>query len=393
VIERLRREAVESFRKHFGREPSCLAIAPGRVNLIGEHTDYNGGHVLPMAVDRHVVVAAAPVAGRKCRFRAALESETVEFEMGSPAGWKLPRWALYVAGVGALVAREVPGTTPVDAVIHADLPPAAGMSSSAALEAATALAFLAAAGREGELGGLRLARLCQRAEHEYSGVRCGIMDQYSVVSAREGRAVYLNCHNLRAHHVELPPGLAVLVADSRVPRSLVDAEYNRRREDCESAAGKFSAELGRRVQLAEVTAEELAHWGERLLSADELRRARHVITEEERTARAVRQLERGDLGGFGRTARESHDSLSEDFQVSCPELDALVRLACGIEGVYGARLTGAGFGGSAVIFCADAAAGEVAGQVRDYYKVETGLDSMPERVRPAGGARAERLEG
>jgi galactokinase len=178
-----------------------------------------------------------------------------------------------------------------------------------------------------------------------------------------------------------------------VPRGLAEAEYNRRREECESAAGKFSAEFGRRVQLAEVAAEEIERWGRRLLSEDELRRARHVVTEEERTARAVRHLERGELDDFGRAARESHESLAGDFDVSCPELDTLVRLACDIDGVYGARLTGAGFGGSAVVFCADQAAGEVAGQLRDRYKLETGLESMPERVRAAAGARLEMLEG
>jgi len=272
-----------------------------------------------------------------------------------------------------------------------DLPAGAGLSSSAALEAASALAFLAVAGQQKRFAPDRLALICQKAEHKFAGVMCGIMDQFSVIMGRDGEALYLDCHNLFAQHVPLPGDLAVLVADSGVPRRLEEAAYNQRRADCEAAADLMSTELGRRVSLAEVTHDELVGYGEKVLDERQFRRARHVIGEELRTARAVDFLKRGQLEAFGEIARESHRSLAEDFEVSCRELDTLVRLACGLDGVYGARLTGAGFGGAAVVFCAAEAAGDVADQLRDYYKVETGLECSPVRVRPAAGARVEEL--
>lgn len=392
--EELQREATDVFRDKFGRDPRWLASAPGRVNLIGEHTDYCGGHVLPMAVDRHVVVAAdksrnAP----ESRFWSTLDGEMAEFDVRKTSNWKLARWARYVAGPGAILGWEGLRVEPVEAVIVSDLPAGAGLSSSAALEVAAALAFEAASGASGKFDRPRLAQVCQKAEHKFAGVKCGIMDQYSVACAREGNALYLDCHNLFAQHVPLPAGLAVLVVDSKVPRKLADAEYNRRREDCEAAAHSLSTELGRRVHLAEVSHDELIRWGKPVLGEREFRRARHVVGEEHRTARAVEYLKRGELEAFGEQARESHRSLAEDFEVSCRELDILVRLACEIDGVFGARLTGAGFGGSAVVFCRTRDAGEIAGQLRDLYKVETGKDSMPMVTRPAGRARLEEFEG
>ncbi len=392
--DQLRQQAISVFRDKFGRDPRWLASAPGRVNLIGEHTDYCGGHVLPMAVDRRVIIAAdkskrAP----DSRFWSTLDQEMSEFDVRKTSNWKLARWARYVAGPGAILGWEGVRVESIEAAIVSDLPAGAGLSSSAALEVASVLAFAAASGASDRFDRPRLAQICQKAEHKFAGVKCGIMDQYSVACACEGNAVYLDCHNLFAQHVPLPTDLAVLVADSKVPRKLADAEYNQRREDCETVAHRMSSELGRRVHLAEVSHDELTRWGRPVLDERQFRRARHVVDEEHRTARAVEYLKRGELEAFGEQARESHRSLAEDFEVSCPELDALVRLACEIDGVYGARLTGAGFGGAAVVFCNAAEAGEVAGQLRDLYKVETGKDSMPMVTRPARGARLEELGG
>ncbi|MHC4915022.1 MAG: galactokinase [Planctomycetota bacterium] len=389
MTDDLRQRAIAAFRKEFGHSPRWLAIAPGRVNLIGEHTDYNGGHVLPMAVDRRVVVAADASRGELSRFWSELDGTRAEFETGRTGGRRPEGWARYVAGTAAVLAWEGAQVKPVEAAVVADLPPGAGLSSSAALEAASALAFLAVAGQPDRFAPDKLALICQKAEHKFAGVMCGIMDQFSVMMGRDGEALYLDCHNLFAQHVPLPGNLAVLVADSGVPRRLADAEYNERRADCEAAADHMSTELGRRVNLAEVTHEELVSYGRKVLDERQFRRARHVVGEEMRTARAVEFLKRGQLEAFGETARESHRSLAEDFEVSCPELDTLVRLACELDGVYGARLTGAGFGGAAVVFCAASRTEEVAAQLRDYYKVETGLECAPARVRPASGARVE----
>ncbi len=391
--QQLRQQAIEVFEDKFGRIPRWLAVVPGRVNLIGEHTDYNGGHVLPMAVDRHVVVAAGESRrAPNSRFWSALDGEMAEFDVTKTSNWKLARWARYVAGPGAMLGWKGLRVRPIEAAVVSDLPVSAGLSSSAALEVAAALAFVEASDGEKKFDRPQLARICQQAEHKFAGVKCGIMDQYSVACAREGRAVYLDCHNLFVQHVQMPDGLAVLVVDSKVPRRLADAEYNQRREDCENAAEKMSTELGRRVHLAEVSHDELTRWGKPVLEKRQFRRARHVIGEELRTARAVEHLKRGELEAFGELARESHRSLAEDYEVSCRELDILVKLAGEIEGVYGARLTGAGFGGSAVVFCRASAAEEAASRLRDLYKVETGKDSMPMITRPAAGASIEELE-
>jgi galactokinase len=393
VNQQLRQQAIDAFQDKFGRAPRWLAIAPGRVNLIGEHTDYNGGHVLPMAVDRHVIVAAGESRhAPDSRFWSTLDGEMAEFDVKKTSNWKLARWARYVAGPGAMLGWEGLRVKPIEAAVVSDLPVGAGLSSSAALEVAAALAFVAASGGEKKFDRPQLARICQQAEHKFAGVKCGIMDQYSVACAREGRAMYLDCHNLFAQQVQMPAELAVLVIDSKVPRKLAEAEYNQRREDCEAVADRMSSELGRRVHLAEVSHDELIRWGKPVLEARQFRRARHVIGEELRSARAVAHLKRGELEAFGELARESHRSLAEDYEVSCKELDLLVELAGEIEGVYGARLTGAGFGGSVVVFCRASAAEAVASRLRDLYKVETGKDSMPMLARPAEGASVEELE-
>ena len=389
--QEVRGQALSTFREKFGRDPRWLAAAPGRVNLIGEHTDYNGGHVLPMAVDRHVVVAADASRGRTSRFWSTLDGKMAEFDPAKPSAWKLERWARYVAGPAATLAWEGARVEPVDAVVASDLPAGAGLSSSAALEVAAALVYLAACGGGRRFDARKLAKACQQAEHKFAGVKCGIMDQFTVISAEEGKALYLDCYNLFAQQVSLPGDLAVLVVDSKVSRGLADAAYNQRRGDCESAARKLSAELGRGVHLAEVTHDELLRWGRKILGEREFRRARHVVDEEFRTARAVEYLKRGQVEAFGEMARESHRSLAEDFEVSCEELDTLVRLACGLDGVLGARLTGAGFGGSAVVFCEARAAEKVSAELAAAYREAAGPETAPARVSPAAGARVEEL--
>jgi galactokinase len=382
-------KAVKAFGARFGRVPQWLAVAPGRVNLIGEHTDYNGGHVLPMAVDRHVVMAAAAAPGSASRVWSELDGKTVDFDLAAPGGRRPEGWARYVAGVGMVLAGEGVRLPGIEAAIVANLPPASGLSSSAALEVASALTFLAAAGQPKRFERPRLARFCQTAEHRYAGVNCGIMDQYSVACAERGRAMYLDCRTMFVQQVPLPAGMTVLLVDSGVPRRLAEGEYNLRREACESAARKMSAEFGRKVQLAEVSHDELARWGRKMLDEREQRFARHVVGEELRSARAVEHLRRGEAEAFGELARESHRSLAEDFAVSCPQLDTLVRLACGIEGVYGARLTGAGFGGAAVVFCSAAAAPGISDELAVAYEAETGIRTRPMPVLPSAGAHLE----
>jgi galactokinase len=388
----IKEKAIAEFTRQFGTQPAFIAQAPGRVNLIGEHTDYNGGHVLPMAVDRHIAIAASSAAGANTRIWSDRSQSMSEFKVASSSGsWQLESWARYVAGTATLLSWEGIQLSEIDAVIISDLPSDAGLSSSAALEVASALAFLAVAGASEQLKMERIARICQKAEHKFAGVKCGIMDQYSVACCQPGSAVYLNCANMRAKQIVLPPELAVLVVDSCVQRKLADAAYNQRRADCEAAADILSSQLGRRVALAEVSHSELARFGRKTLNPQQMMRARHVVGEELRTSRAVEYLKKGDLEGFGDMARDSHRSLAEDFEVSCPELDKLVALACDLEDVYGARLTGAGFGGAAVVFCAAQSAESVGSQLRDLYKIETGFETKVIKVQPVAGAAIEKL--
>jgi len=387
----IRTLAVKIFEERFKRAPRALSVAPGRVNLIGEHTDYSGGHVLPMAVDRHVVVAFDASREQVSRIWSADFAEMAEFDQSSPAPAAAGHWSNYVMGPAGVLSGQGRALAALDAAVVADLPRAAGLSSSAALEVAAGLAFLTAAGGSGQLSPRSLALACQEAEHRYAGVRCGIMDQMSVACAEEGKAMYIDCHNLFIKPVELPGAMAVLVADSGVPRKLAEAAYNQRRADCESAARKLSKELGRRVYLAEVTHDELNEFGRKALSKIERKRARHVVGEELRTARAVDHLKRGDLEAFGELARESHRSLAEDFEVSCPELDKLVEAAGRLEGVYGARLTGAGFGGAAVVFCRADGAEVIAKELAAAYQARTGIETRPVQVKPAAGAHVERM--
>ena len=389
----LRSSVIKAFEERFGRAPRALAVAPGRVNLIGEHTDYSGGHVLPMAVDRHVVVAFDVAKGESSRFWSVDFAEMAEFDQRSPGALSAGQWANYAMGPAGVLSGQGHALPALEAAIGADLPKGAGLSSSAALEVASGLAYLSAAGKAREVSSRMLALACQEAEHRYAGVKCGIMDQMSVACAEEDKALYIDCHSLFVRPVELPATMAVLVMDSGVPRKLAEAAYNERRESCESAARKLSKELGRRVQLAEVTHDELRELGRKTLEKTELKRARHVVGEELRTARAVEHLRRGDLEAFGELARESHRSLAEDFEVSCPELDKLVAAACKLDGVYGARLTGAGFGGAAVVFCRADGADVVISELAAAYRARTGIETTPVRVKAAAGAHIEDPSG
>jgi galactokinase len=312
-----------------------------------------------------------------------------EFDQRSPAAAASGHWSNYVMGPAGVLSAQGRDLPALDAAVVADLPKGAGMSSSAALEVASGRAFLTLAARGGEISPRSLALACQEAEHRYAGVKCGIMDQMSVACSEEGKALYIDCHNLFIKSVELPAALAVLVADSGVPRKLAEAAYNQRRSDCEAAGRKLSKELGRRVYLAEVTHDELNEFGRKALEKTELKRARHVVGEELRTTRAVDHLRRGDLEAFGELARESHRSLAEDFEVSCRELDELVKAAGKLDGVYGARLTGAGFGGAAVVFCRADATEVISRELTAAYQARTGIETHPVRVRPSAGAHVE----
>ena len=334
-----------AFLARFGRE-ARIARAPGRVNLIGEHTDYNDGWVLPVAIDLTTRVAFAPTGGASLMVRSsAAPGEDVELPLGRSDARRRGQWSDYVEGV--LRALEADGLAPPAAglLIDSDLPLGAGLGSSAALEVAVAHALLALAGARVVPAGV--ARLCQRAENDFVGARCGIMDQAIACLGRAEHALLLDCRSGTTNHVPLPASLEIVVASSGVRHVLADGEYNRRRAECEEVVARLSAGGLSIRALRDVTLDDLdrvrAWLGEPLY-----RRARHVITENARVLEFAALLRADDPSGLGRLLRESHASLRDDYEVSCDELDLLVQQATGLPGLVGARMTGGGFGGCTV---------------------------------------------
>ncbi len=374
------------FRKRFGSSPELVVRAPGRVNLIGEHVDYNEGFVLPMAIDRAVWIAASAMTGGRSTVVSSDLGEEAEIaiEPGRlvlPAG--LPTWARYPAGVGAALAQAGYDLPAIAAVVASDVPMGAGLSSSAALEVGFAVSWRALGGFV--LGDMDLAKLCQRAEAEAVGVRCGLMDQFASVHGQHDHALLLDCRSFDWRTVPLPPRTVVVVADTRVRRELAGSEFNLRRRQCEDAVRGLRRVLPGIASLRDVTPEQfLEH--ERVLPGVLARRARHVVFEIDRVARAIPAIERGEAEALGRAMTEAHVSGRDLYEVSCPELDRLVEDAVALEGCHGARLTGAGFGGCTVSLVDVEAAEEFRVRLAASYEAATGITPASWTCRAADGA-------
>jgi len=366
-VRETEKKAHEAYVERFGEEPDLTASAPGRVNLIGEHTDYNGGFVLPCAIGRRVAVAVG-------RGDGGLYS--ADFDEARPSVEKDSSWADYPRGVAWAMDEAGHETGSFRAAFAGDVPLGSGLSSSAAIESATALA-LNALGEFG-LGGKDLAILCQRAENGFVGVNSGIMDQYASLLCETGAALLVDCRSLEAESVPLDlegAGLALAVCDTRVERGLADTGYNDRREACERAARALGV-----AELRDATEEDL----DRLFGED-LLRARHVVSENARVLGAVEALRAKDFDLFGRLMYASHVSLRDDYEVSTPELDAFVETAREAEAL-GARLTGAGFGGCAIALVAGAEADTLVRDARRRFEEEDFKEPAFYRIRPAAGA-------
>jgi galactokinase len=334
----------DAFTAHFSRRPTIRVQAPGRVNLIGEHTDYNEGLVLPAAISRYVRIAAAANGTDHIRLRSSAYSGDAEIRTGAPAQASVPAWARYLQGVAVRLSGRGVRLAGVDALIDADLPIGSGLSSSAALEVAASLVFEHAAGSR--LGPRDRALLCHEAEVEFVGVPCGIMDQFAVSLCRRGHALFLDCRSLETHHIPLPAELAIAVCDTGVRRTVGDSAYAARRRECEDALTWLSARRGHVSALRDVTLDDMPLIEE---MPDPLRRrVRHVVTENARVIETARALEGGEATRFREIFLASHDSLRDDYEVSAPELDAMVEAALSSPGSVAARMTGAGFGGAVV---------------------------------------------
>lgn len=368
-----------------GRAPEWIVSAPGRVNLIGEHVDYCDGFVLPMAVERRCVIAAVPMAGTVARIKTLTLGESTTIELGTaPAVSK--GWENYVRGVIAGFMARGAELSGFDAVVHSDVPLGCGLSSSASIEVATATLLEAMLRDPMDL--LEKSELCQRAEHDYAGVPCGLMDQYASVNARRDHLMLLDCRSKQSRQVPFSdPDLQVLVINTNVKRKLVDGEYARRRSQCEAAAAAMGVGSLRDATMAQLDAardgmDELAY-----------RRGRHVISEIGRTQTAAAAISESDWVRTGELMYASHDSLRDDFEVSCAELDVVVGVARKLgakAGVYGCRMTGAGFGGAAVALVRTADAREIETLIHRRYREKTGLDPHIFASRPAPGATIHR---
>jgi galactokinase len=383
VTATIRERVVREFDRRFGEMPALLARAPGRVNLIGDHTDYNEGFVLPMAIDRAAWIALRPrddsrVSAYSLDFKQAVAFDLTD-ERRHGTGWHE-----YMRGIAWVLRHSRNGLGAVrgwEGVVAGDVPLGAGLSSSAALELATARAFAGVSGLTWHPA--EMALLAQRAENEWVGVNCGIMDQLISAAGEQDHALLIDCRSLHTRAVPLPADASVVVLDTATRRGLVDSAYNERRAQCETAARFFGVRALRDVDLATFAARAGA------LDPVTRRRAQHVVTENARTLAAADALAAGDLRTVGALMNESHASLRDAFEVSRAELDVMVAIAREQRGCYGARMTGAGFGGCAVALVDAARAADFARVVARDYQAAVGLTPAVYLCSAAAGASLE----
>jgi galactokinase len=382
------------FEEFYGRSPSVQGHAPGRVNLLGEHVDYNDGIVLPAAIDRKLCLAAAPTSDEVVTLNALDLDKQVSFRLNDVNnrhdldGRPLPGWALYPAGVAWALQLAGAPLCGMQVVYASDIPIGAGLSSSAALEVAFATTWQALSGWE--MDRLNLAKLCQRAENEYVGVSSGLMDQFASACGVEGHVLGFDTRSLEWTAYDLPPGTAIVIADSGIRRSLTGSAYNDRRSACEQAVELLRKYLPGINSLRDVSTVELAAYSTFLPDMIE-RRAEHVVKEIHRVGQAILALQRGDARMFGGFMFASHKSLRDLYEVSLPELDNLVEIARSLPGIYGARLTGAGFGGCTVNLVDAKHAADFMRGLQEGYRVKTGRVAKVYLCYASGGAEARQI--
>ena len=392
----------ERFEETFGSPPTFIASAPGRVNLIGEHTDYNDGYVFPVAIDKYINIAARERSDRRIVLHALDVNESWDFSLDAltPIPRQTPAWSRYLIGVASLLQASAKKVAGIDAVITGDVPIGAGLSSSAALSVAATLAFLTA-GSEAEVplskkDKTELAALCQRVEHEFAGVKCGIMDQTISLLGQENCGLFLDCRSLASEHIPLNlSDHAIAICNTKVKRELATSEYNKRRAECEKGVEILSQRLPGITALRDVTLADFKKHEEELPALTQ-KRCRYVIEENTRVVEAVSALKsRGEatssqpdesLIAFGHLMNASHNGLRDDYQVSCTELDLLTDIARDITGVVGSRMTGAGFGGCTVSIVHNDALETFQTHITTEYHEKTGIEPDIYLCRVSGGA-------
>ena len=387
----MKHEALEriaaTYQQQFGQAPELLVSAPGRVNLIGEHTDYNDGFVLPVAIDKKIIIGGSRRADDVVRLYSLNFGEFQEFSISSLV--KQNTWSDYVKGVVSELLQDGHHLRGFNAVLEGNVPRASGLSSSAAIEVASA--FFMAQMFQLSMSGEEMAKLCQRAENRFVGVNCGIMDQFISRLGKLGHALLIDCRDLRYQLVPFEvEGCSIVMCNSNVKRQLVDSAYNERRSQCEEGVRLLKAKLPAIAALRDVTSAQLqAHAA--LLPPLTFQRCRHVVTENERVMQAVEALNANNIARFGELLNQSHESLRDDYQVSCKELDILVELARSVNGTIGSRMTGAGFGGCTVSLVQDSAVETFRQVIVEKYKERTGITADVYISKAEDGARVETL--
>lgn len=368
--------AIQAFQKRFSKAPRSVVRAPGRVNLLGEHVDYNDGFVLPAAIDRETYLAFSPSTDERTTLVAADFGESAQFTAQSvpgktqPDGSLLPEWALYPAGMVWSLDQADLSTPAMQAVFASDIPRGSGLSSSASIEMAFGVAW-STLGRW-SIPAMQLALLGQKAENSYVGVNCGIMDQFASACGQAGRLMLLDCRSLEYRPLPLPEGTSIVVADTTVRRKLTSGGYNDRRAACEEAVRLLAAQLPGIRALRDVSVEQFNRLSS-TLPETVAKRARHVVEEIERTRQAIPLLEQGRTREFGQLMNECHVSLRDLYEISTPELDTMVQIAQSLPGCLGARLTGGGFGGCTVNLVLSGQAEAFTAALGPEYERRTGL--------------------
>jgi galactokinase len=371
----------------FGTRPRVFQ-APGRINLIGEHTDYNEGFVMPAAIDFRTRAAIAASAQPRIRVRSEHYAETVEWNLNALPAQARNHWSDYVVGVIVILSRGGYAPHGADLLISGDVPLGAGLSSSASIEVATAISILALLNVT--LDPIEIARLCQKAENDFVGARVGVMDQLASCLGRQGQALLIDCRTFKIEYLHLPAAVAMVVSNTMVKHALASGEYNRRREECEEAVAVLSKTLPnihslRDISLTDLTALQYA------LDPILFQRARHVVTENQRVLSAAEAIRAHDLSRLGRLMTASHQSLRDDYAVSCRELDFAVDIALDLPGVFGSRMMGGGFGGCTISLVDRAQLPSFPDAFRKLYRARTGLDSEVYVCTAADGASEETL--
>lgn len=362
---------VNGFKERFGGEPETIIRAPGRVNLIGEHTDYNDGFVLPVAIDRDIMVASRRRDDGLVRIHSLDFDAMVEFHIDDIQYDSENKWSNYPRGVARLLQESGYRPGGLEAAITGNIPLGAGLSSSAAMEVAMAMTFEKAS--DLEIDPVEMALICQKAENQFVGVNCGIMDQFISRMGRKDHALLLDCRLLEFELIPLNlDGVSIVVCNTGVERELVDSEYNKRRSECERGMKILEDILPGIKALRDVNIADFHKYKTHLPEITE-RRCEYIIEENNRVLESVQLLAEGDLVGFGILMNESHIGLRDEYEVSCPELDAMVTIAWSTEGVLGSRMTGAGFGGCTVSLVTEAAVEGLIQRINREYPERTGL--------------------